>query len=171
MHKCESRTQGTFVSPLGDAIGFTEFTITLSEAADFSSAVLAWTGAEADKPSVVDFVSEGNGVYRVVFDRALTPGHWAKIHLNVTSSTTNLSGRAVLWVAHHPDDVNQDGSVDVRDATAFGVEFAGRADVSLIDLNGDGTVDVGDSTAFGDIWRGDGASRTWRGSQLPTKPE
>ena len=57
--------EGTFVAPLGDASGFTEFTITLSEAADFSSGVLAWTGAEAAKPSVVDFVSEGNGVYQI----------------------------------------------------------------------------------------------------------
>ena len=164
-------SEGTFVSPLGDTVGFTEFTITLSEAADFSSGVLAWTGAEADKPSVVDFVSEGNGVYRVVFDRVLTPGHWAKINLNVTAQATNLSGRAVVRVANHPGDINQDGFVNVRDATAFGVEFKGRADATLVDLNGDGTVDDRDSTAFGVLWRGDGGSRSWRGSQLPTKPE
>ena len=88
-----------------------------------------------------------------------------------------------LWVAHHPGDINQDGVVNISDATAFGKEFRGEYLTAcgiemngerrpvLIDLNGDGKVNIRDATAFGQIWRGEGGARAWQGSTLPPKPE
>ena len=52
-----------------------------------------------------------------------------------------------------------------------GVEFRGDARAALIDLNGDGTVDVRDATAFGNHWNGKPpATRKWSNTALPAKP-
>lgn len=76
-----------------------------------------------------------------------------------------------VWVAHQPDDINQDGRTDIRDATAFGVEFNGAQRKELIDINCDGTVDPSDATAFGNQWNGTGcATQAWMNTSLPTKP-
>ena len=76
-----------------------------------------------------------------------------------------------VWLAHHPADVNQDGTVDVRDATAFGELFNSEGPPELTDLNGDGVVDVRDATTFGEIWRGTDTTQPWNGHRLPDRPE
>ena len=42
--------------------------------------------------------------------------------------------------------------MNVKDATAFGEQFRNDGSPLLIDLNGDGAVDVRDATAFGGRW-------------------
>ena len=86
-----------------------------------------------------------------------------KLALAVAGESADV-GAAVfqVWLAHHPGDINQDGIVDVRDATVFGELFRGGGSPLLVDLNVDGAVDVRDATRFGDLWNGRGdASQPW----------
>ncbi len=95
-----------------------------------------------------------------------------KLDLCVAGQSSGRSGAIRIWLAHHPDDIDQNGGVDIRDATAFGEEFGGERRQALIDLNGDGVVDIRDATTFGQIWRGEGDNtQAWQGSTLPPKPE
>lgn len=106
-----------------------------------------------------------------MLDPPSAAGDWARIHLTVQSRVSSVIGTFTIWIAHHPGDTNQDGIVNVRDATAFGNEFRGEQRRGLIDLNGDGVVNIRDATTFGQIWRGEGGNRPWQGSTLPPKPE
>ena len=115
-------------------------------------------------------VLEGEEVARVG-SQDLTPGHWLKLTLHATGNDSGRAAEIEMWLAHHPGDMNQDGDVNVRDATAFGEMFRGGGSTRLLDLNGDGQVDARDATTFGDIWRGTGDQpRPWRGSRLTDRP-
>ncbi len=123
-------------------------------------------------PEVVGFTALTDGQHLVELDPPPAPGQWLKLTLNVTIADSGCSANLNLWLAHHPGDINQDGVVNIRDATAFGEEFGGERREALIDLNGDGVVDIRDATKFGQIWRGEGDNtRAWQGSTLPPKPE
>lgn len=158
----------TFISPLAEHVEFREIEIDVSVVSELVSVDVVWTGREAETPVVTAYISEGHGRHTIVLDRPLVAGNWALIRLTVRSRLSRLIGTFTIWIAHHPGDTNQDGMVDVRDATAFGEEFHRRERPALVDLNGDGQVDVRDATAFGDLWHGrGGASRPWAGAKLP----
>ena len=74
---------------------------------------------------------------------------------------------------YQPGDINQDGSTDIGDATAFGLEWSGARRASLLDLNGNGQVEIGDATSFGNIWNGvePDAAKAWANTTLPDKPK
>lgn len=160
----------TWISPLAESVALTRFRIEASEALQLRGdpQVLVTGGATP----VASLVSEGDGVHVVELTPAPEPGQWVKLTLPVTGEVSGGEADLTVWVAHHPGDINQDGVVNIRDATAFGEEFGGRASPRLVDLNGDGVVDVRDATAFGDIWRGAGdATKAWEGHELPPKPK
>ena len=74
-----------------------------------------------------------------------------------------------LEFANLPLDINRDGVVDVRDATAFGVEWAARDPrLDRIDLDRDGLITVRDATQFGILWRGDDGFPAFRNRRLGT---
>ena len=116
--------------------------------------------------------SQGGGLHTVELNPAPEPGEWLKVTFHVTGQDSGQTADLTVWVAHHPGDINQDGVVNIRDATAFGEEFGGQASLLLVDLNGDGVADVRDASTFGEIWRGAGdATKVWEGHELPPKPE
>ena len=168
----------TFISPLGDWLpgsgkncDFVQFDITVTESVTLIGQEVVFTGDPADKPIVTSLIDQGNGVHTVVLDRRLVPQQWAKIILTVQSVATGCQGTLLMWVAHHPDNVNQDGVTNIMDATAFGNEFNGPKRHVLIDINCDGLVNISDATAFGNQWRGDGgATQAWANTSLPAKP-
>lgn len=74
-------------------------------------------------------------------------------------------------LAHLPCDVNQDGTVNIADSTAFANEFqSGQGNPDLVDMNRDGTVNVLDVTVFGDLFSGNGGFIQWNGKSLPPRP-
>ena len=87
-----------------------------------------------------------------------------KIALEVAGKDSGQDAVLIVWVAHQPLDINQDGATNIRDASIFGEEFHGRAAGALIDTNCDGRVDVRDASAFGATWT------TWGNTRLPQKP-
>ena len=87
------------------------------------------------------------------------------------AGATGLTTPVSIRFAHLPCDVNQDGVVNIRDATAFGEEFRGDMPLSRIDLDRSGTISIKDATRFGALWNGTGqASRPWKGARLPALP-
>ena len=87
------------------------------------------------------------------------------------AGATGLTTPVSIRFAHLPCDVNQDGVVNIRDATAFGEEFRGDMSLSRIDLDRSGTITAQDATRFGALWNGTGdASRAWNGARLPALP-
>ena len=110
-------------------------------------------------------------MHLVELDPAPAPGEWLKLRLLVIGASTGRGAVMNVWLAHHPNDINQDGTVDVRDATAFGDLFGNGGSPLLVDLNGDGTVDTRDATTFGDLWHGTDTTQAWSGHRLPDKPE
>lgn len=168
----------TFISPHGDWIptspfdcDFTEFEITVNVPVTMTGYSVVFTGNPSDKPIVTTLQDNGGGSHTVLLDRPLVAGHWAKITLSVQSVATGCDGTLEMWVAQHPDDINQDGTVNIADATAFGNEYNGQGRHVLVDLNCDGAVNVSDATAFGSQWYGTGdATQAWQGHTLPAKP-
>ena len=93
-------------------------------------------------------------------------GEWITLRI-ITRGLERIAGTIELQFAHLPGDVNQDGAVNIRDATAFGEEFRGQRRLELIDLNRSGTVTIADATEFGRLWYGtDDAGRAWNGARL-----
>ena len=175
----------TLISPLGENTPLTRFTLKASEALTLASARSLYTGPVGGgrrgsgnqggirrTPEVVGFTNQGNGLHLVELDLAPAPGQWLKLSLDVRGQSTLAPSSLDVWLAHHPGDVNQDGTVDVRDATAFGDLFGNSGSPLLVDLNGDGQVDARDATTFGDLWHGrNGVSQPWNGHRLPVRPE
>ena len=172
----------TFISPRSEDVPLNEFTLEATEDLELLTVRSTYTGPIATggrrgssglprAPDVTAFTNDGGGHHTVVLDLAPAPGQWLKLALVVrgqspTPATFNI------WLAHHPGDINQDGGVDIRDATSFGDLFRNGGSPVLVDLNGDGMVDVRDASTFGRIWRGEApATQSWEGSMLPEKPE
>ena len=64
-------------------------------------------------------------------------------------------------------DVNQDGTVNILDITAWAAEFNGAGRTALIDVNGDGNVNVQDATGVRFNWFGEApATKPWNGESL-----
>ncbi len=105
--------------------------------------------------------------------RSQSNAHGQRLKLTLTIRGQSSSAATFnVFLAHHPGDINQDGVVDVHDATDFGEQFRNGGSPLLVDLNGDGAVDVRDATTFGQIWRGEGDnSRAWQSSTLQPKPQ
>ena len=184
----------TFISPMSEDSPLGQFTLETTEDLVSISATSVYTGPIADGggtrrrggggsdgdsrpqplasvPTVVGFTNEGGGRHTVELDPAPAPGEWLKLSLTVRGTSPHAVTFSV-FLAHHPGDINQDGVVDVHDATAFGEQFRNGGSPLLIDLNGDGAVDVRDATTFGDLWHGGGgALQPWNGSSLPNKPQ
>lgn len=157
----------TFISPKGEGVAFDRVTVELSEEAEMvGAAEVAWTGDAATKPGVAELVSDGDGRHTLVFDGPLEVGQWAKVTLTVRALATQAEGTITLWVAHFPNDLNQDATINIRDASEFGMRFRDAIPVLLlIDLNDDGGVNVRDATEFGQQW-----FAGWRNRPLPDKP-
>ena len=159
----------TFISPLGEDQTLSRFSFEANEPLTLNGVVSTYTGP-GTVPSL-QLVDLGNGRHAAVLTPPPLPGHWFKARLAVTGKTSGRNSEMTIWVAHQPLDINQDGVSNIRDATAFGVEFRGDARTALIDLNGDGNVDVRDATAFGFNWVGNApATRNWSNTALPAKP-
>ena len=158
----------TWISPLGESVGLSSFRIEASEALQLRGdpQVVVTGGATP----VVSLVSEGDGVHVVELAPAPEPGQWVKITLPVTGEVSGGEADLTVWVAHHPGDLNQDGNVNISDATALGEGFRTQGSTALLDLNRDGVVNVRDATAFGGIWFGTESTRSWNGSRLPDRP-
>ena len=161
----------TFISPRASHVPLDSFVLDVSEDVDLVSSFTTSMN-QAEAPSVVALLADnGVGRYTVVLSAGIPPGEWTRITLRVRSRRTCLEGTLCLSVAHLPDDINQDGRVDIRDATAFGVEWRDGQSAILLDLNGDGVVDLRDATAFGASWRGDDSGRESNGTVLePASP-
>lgn len=151
----------TFVSPL--ACPLTEITVLADEDLTLSQMNVTYTGPPPQPE--IEFMGLGGGLHLLIFDQALLPCEWLGIHLRVEGQTSNVTSEHCLWIAHVPGDVNQDGEVDVRDATAWGHEFQDRGDPRLVDTNCDGTVNVRDATEFGRSFE------SWQTCTLPAGPE
>ena len=170
-----------FISPLGEHIGFREFDLHLTEPTELLAHEVVVSGDGPDgnpapeAPKIEAYLAGDQGRHAVRLDRAVPPGRWIRITLHVVGSRTGLDAELALWVAHLPNDINQDERVDIRDATAFGDVFRGDRNPALIDLNGDARIDVRDATEFGAQWNGndpdqDGfPSRSWNGQRLPDR--
>ena len=164
----------TFISPLWNRpeTALREVAIDLVIESELLDAAVEFTGDAPRAPTVVSVDSVGDGRHVVRLDPPVEPGQWAKITLRLQSIGPQMEGTVVIWVAHHPNDINRDGVVNIADATAFGEAFRGGEDPFLLDLNGDGRVDVRDATEFGHNWLGTvGVPVAWKGHQLPPKPE
>ena len=160
----------TFISPKSETVAFDAFEIEASEPLEFVSATTVSSGETS--PGVVGTTYLGCRLHTVQLDGPVPPGQWVKITMEVRSRIRDAVGTLVMWVAHQPDDINQDGVVNVKDATRFGVVFQGDRFPQLIELNGDGRIDVRDATEFGFQWHGTvRASRAWAGARLPARPE
>ena len=131
---------------------------------------LTWTNANPDlhvaqggSPQVVGVNASHNPMICVFISEAITVGEWTLLEGDVMNSD-GVINTARLQIAHFPLDVNGDGRIDVRDATAFGRAFRRRYDspVNLIDLNRDNRVDARDATFFGVLWRGEQGFNTHR---------
>jgi hypothetical protein len=162
----------TFIFPVGEAVAVSEFEMNVSEPTTLTAHSVEWTGDVADTPAITSYTHEAEQAHRVVLDRVLVPGHWAKFTLTVRSVDTGVESQIVVWIAHHPCNINQDDVVNVRDATAFGTEFFGSRREGLIDLNADGSIDPRDATTFGTNWNGTGPGVTqlWASHPLPNRP-
>ena len=162
----------TFIFPVGEQVGVSEFTIDVSEPTTLTAHTVDWTGDGPDTPAITSYTHAVEQTHRIVLDRDLIPGHWAKFTLTVQSVDTGIESQLVVWIAHHPCNIDQNDVVNVRDATAFGVEFGGSRRKALIDLNRDDQVDVRDATIFGDNWNGraPAATRPWGLHRLPSQP-
>ena len=158
-----------FISPRSETVAFDAFEIEASEPLEFVSATTLSSGETS--PGVVGITYLGCRLHTVQLDGPVPPGQWVKITMAVRSRIRDAVGTLVMWVAHLPDDINQDGVVNVKDATRFGVVFRGDRSPHLIELNGDGDVDIRDATKFGSQWNGIRASRVWMGARLPARPE
>ena len=102
----------------------------------------------------------------VSLDPPLEIYEWLRLDVDVTGQTSGLSTTLTVFLAHTPLDINGDGRTNISDATAFGAEFNGGKDPSLIDVNCDGVVNIQDATAFGTRWNLDAANT----GPLPAKP-
>ena len=159
-----------FISPMADNVPFTQFSLLATEPLRLDDVVAMYTGAGTVPQA--QLIDNGGGLHTVTLDPAPAPGEWLKLTLTVTGQTSNGTVLFDVWIAHHPNDIDQSGGVDVRDATAFGREFRDRIAPPLIDLNGDGLVDVRDATVFGNQWRGDASAlQVWANHALPTRPD
>ncbi|MCH8912826.1 MAG: hypothetical protein IIA33_04580, partial [Planctomycetes bacterium] len=163
----------TFISPLGEPApecNFDRFQITATEPVTMTGHSVVITGMGAT-PVVIDLLDDDEGLHTVVLEDPLPLLEWAKITLTVESKATGCPGTLVMWVAHHPDNINQDGATNISDATAFGNEWNGARREVLIDQNCDEKVDITDATAFGNLFLGTPpATQVWNLTELPAKP-
>ena len=160
-----------FIWPLADNVPFTDFVFHATEALILDDVVAMYTGV-GPVPQV-QFQDRSEGLHRVLLSPAPAPGEWLKLRFTVTGRTSNVTAILDMWVAHHPNDIDQSGGVNIKDATAFGIEFRDpRRAFALVDLNGDGSIDVRDATVFGNQWRGNApALQVWANHVLPTRPD
>lgn len=170
-----------FISPLGEQIGFREFDLHLTEPTVLMAHEVVLSGDDStggpapDTPQIEAYIADDQGHHAVRLDRPVPPGRWTRITLHVVGSRSGLDAELALWVAHLPNDINQDEHVDIRDATAFGDVFRGDRTPALIDLNGDASIDVRDATEFGTQWDGIDRNqngfptRSWNGQSLPDR--
>ena len=152
----------TFISPWADNCPFAEFSLEATEPLTLNRATVTYTGTGATPRATL--IDNGDGRHTVRLAPAPEPGEWVKITLEVAGKDSGQDAVLIVWVAHQPLDINQDGTTNIRDASIFGEEFHGRAAGTLIDTNCDGRVDVRDASAFGATWT------TWGNTRLPQKP-
>ena len=87
---------------------------------------------------------------------------------DVADAATGAVSTIAITLCHLPLDVNQDGTVNIADITAWGVEFNDLRRAAPVDTNGDGNGNVQDATAVGDNWFGrPPATKPWNGESLP----
>lgn len=123
---------------------------------------MTWTNTNPDlhvpeggAPQVIAVNASHNPMICVFISEAIAVGEWTLLEADVMNGDGVITRARLQW-AHFPLDINGDGRIDVRDATAFGRAFK-RWDrpVDLIDVNRDNRVDARDATWFGILWRGD----------------
>ena len=154
-----------FISPLADTVPFDTIAMELSTPSELVSLSLTPEPARMD-PTEGTLTDIGGGFHRLVLSRPLALAQWTTIELRVRSKATGCASTISLMVAHHPLDIDQNGVVNVTDATFFGRLFRLNPPPALLDLDGSGTLDIRDATTFGMQWHGDAEQAGWSGSRL-----
>ena len=157
-----------FISPHDEFCAYDSFEVELTEAVTLVSGAVASSGSPL--PHLVSVTHVGGGIHIVQLSRGIPVGHWTTIRLDVRSVATSIVWSLPIKVGHLPVDVNQSGTVNITDSTAFGAEFNGLKRPELIDINCDGLVDIRDATAFGVNFNGLDDHQVWNGQNLPPFP-
>jgi len=161
----------TLIWPKAEDVGLDTFEIEVDQAVSLVGSSVVTSGG-ASTPAVSALTHVGAGVHRVDLTEPISVGHWTIITLTVAGATGGES-TFELCLGHLPDDINGDGTVDMSDATEFGLLFRsdpGDPDRERIDLNGDGQANLNDVTLFGQLWRGTSGHDAWQGQSLPPRP-
>ncbi len=143
-----------YIHPAGWFHGLDSVEIALSSVATLADAE-SWctTSTGGAPPAVLDLVPVGSaGLHEVQFDSSIELGEWTTVVLTVVGSC-GVQTDLCFHLGWLPDDVNQDGQININDATAFGVLFP-DGPAALLDIDGDGDVSISDATTFGEIWHG-----------------
>lgn len=157
-----------FIYPHDEFCAIDSFEIELSESVSLQSSQASSSGSPIAGPISVTHVS--GGTHTVQLSGPIPVGHWVMMRLDLKSDATGNVWPINVHISHLPDDVNQDGTVNIMDATAFGDEFNGLKRPELIDINCDGLVDIRDATAFGNNYHGLNGRQVWNGQSLPPMP-
>ena len=145
----------TFISPRGEDVAFTTVDLDLS-----ADATLA-AGAG------LTLTSNGGGNHTLTLGTPVPVGECVTLTFDVADLATGAVATITITLCHLPLDVNQDGTVNIADITAWGAEFNGDRRAALVDTNGDGNVNVQDATRVGDMWFGrPPATRVWNGESV-----
>ena len=176
-----------FIDPLDEAGGIREIMVVFDrpvvradgDPLDVSALTVMATGDETAREltiEAVDVLTFTCGLppcpttVTVTLAEPVPTGEWILLSGQVAGAT-GLTTPVSIRFAHLPCDVNQDGVVNIRDATAFGEAFRGDPPPSRIDLDRSGTISIEDATRFGTLWNGTGeATRAWKGARLSALP-
>jgi len=174
-----------FISPLSENTLFDRFIIQLNEPAQFVFGSVKITNKNdfttpegnafgiikesfESKPRVSSVLHLGEGFFFVQLTERIPVQEWTHIVLGMQSTTTGIQTHIDFDIAHLPSDVNQDGTVNIKDATAFATVFA-QKQKEFADINGDNEVNIKDATSFGQTFRGEGGSLQWNTAHLPER--
>ena len=162
-----------YIDPRAETGGIDEITLTFNVPVDDATGIpvnldtfrVSTSPSQVDAPRIFNVrTSPNRETVTVTLDGPISVGVWTTVTGSVVGPLGDVSTVSVR-VAHLPCDIDQNGVVNIRDATAFGDEFRGTRRPELIDLNRSSTVNISDATTFGTLWRGE-ASRPWNGARL-----
>ncbi len=161
----------SLIWPKADDLGLDAFEIEVDQPTAYVASATTTTEA-GTSPSLTGLAHLGDGIHRVELDEAIPVGHWTIITLTVAGAT-GIESTFTLDIGHLPGDINEDGEVNMNDATAFGSLFRAGPDApqrDRIDLNNDGQANLNDATLLGQLWRGTSGHQQWQNASLPPRP-
>jgi len=161
----------SLIWPKADDLGLDAFEIEVDQPVLHVAATVTTTEAGTSS-TVTGLTHLGGGIHRIELDQVMPVGHWTVTTLTVAGAT-GVENTFELSLGHLPGDVNEDGEVNMNDATAFGTLFHAGPDApqhDRIDLNNDGQANLNDATLLGQLWNGTSGHAVWRDRSLPPKP-